>query len=115
MERPLTQNIRPEGPPLDLAGYEARGGYQAARRALQELEPAQVLKAVKDSGLKGRGGAGFPTGVKWQLVPTGEKARKPTYLVANADEMEPGTFKDRYLLEGDPHQLIEAMICSAYA
>jgi NADH-quinone oxidoreductase subunit F len=115
METPLTQNIKAGQPPPDLRAYEAAGGYQALRRALQELSPAQVTQAVKDSGLRGRGGAGFPTGRKWELVPKGEKARHPTYLVANADEMEPGTFKDRVLLEGDPHQLVEGMICSAYA
>ena len=70
---------------------------------------------VKDSNLRGRGGAGFPTGVKWALVPLGDDAPRPKYLVANGDEMEPGTFKDRLLLEGDPHQLIEGMIVSAYA
>ena len=70
---------------------------------------------MKDSNLRGRGGAGFPTGMKWSFVPMGEKACHPKYLVANGDEMEPGTFKDRLLMEGDPHQLIEGMIVSAYA
>ena len=70
---------------------------------------------VKDSNLRGRGGAGFPTGAKWSFVPMGADAPQPKYLIANADEMEPGTFKDRLLLEGDPHQLIEGMIITAYA
>ena len=70
---------------------------------------------VKDSNLRGRGGAGFPTGQKWSFVPMGADAPRPKYLVVNADEMEPGTFKDRLLMEGDPHQLIEGMIVSAYA
>jgi NADH-quinone oxidoreductase subunit F len=115
MERPLTQNIRPgEGPP-DLKGYEAAGGYQALRKALREMAPPEVTQAVKDSNLRGRGGAGFPTGVKWGFVPMGEDAPRPKYLVVNADEMEPGAFKDRLLLEGDPHQLLEGAIISAYA
>ncbi|MCL7455123.1 MAG: NADH-quinone oxidoreductase subunit F, partial [Anaerolineae bacterium] len=75
----------------------------------------EVSQAVKDSNLRGRGGAGFPTGVKWGFVPMGEDAPRPKYLVVNADEMEPGTFKDRLLLEGDPHQLLEGTIISAYA
>jgi NADH-quinone oxidoreductase subunit F len=74
-----------------------------------------VTDLVKSAGLRGRGGAGFPTGVKWSLVPMGDTAPKRKYIVANGDEMEPGTFKDRLLLEGDPHQFIEGMICAAYA
>ena len=115
MDRPLTQNIRPGQEPLDLKGYEATGGYQALRKALREMAPAEVTQAVKDSNLRGRGGAGFPTGVKWGFVPMGEDAPRPKYLVVNADEMEPGAFKDRLLLEGDPHQVLEGAIISAYA
>src|SRR5918996_5727342 len=115
MEIPLTQNIRLDRDPLDLKGYEQAGGYQAARRALKDMAPEEVTQGVKDSKLRGRGGAGFPTGMKWSFVPLGEDAPKPKYVVANADEMEPGTFKDRLLLEGDPHQMIEAMIVSGYA
>ncbi len=115
MERPLTQNIRPGEAPLDLRGYEQAGGYRAVRRALKDMRPEEVTERVKASKLKGRGGAGFPTGVKWSFVPMGEDAPRPKYLVANADEMEPGTFKDRHLMEGDPHQLIEGMILAAYA
>jgi len=111
-ERPLTQNIRAGEAPLDLSGYEAAGGYQALRRALGNMSPSDVLNVVKESGLKGRGGAGFPTGLKWSFVP---QSNAPKYIVCNGDEMEPGTFKDRLLLEGDPHQLIEAMIISGYA
>ena len=73
------------------------------------------MDVVKESNLSGRGGAGFPTGLKWSFVPSGENSPTPKYLVANGDEMEPGTFKDRLLVEGDPHQLIEGMIISAYA
>jgi NADH-quinone oxidoreductase subunit F len=115
MERPLTSNIKPGQPALDLQEYERSGGYEAVRTALRQMSPADVTGVVKDSNLRGRGGAGFPTGAKWSFVPMGEKALRPKYLVANADEMEPGTFKDRVLLEGDPHQLIEGMILAAYA
>jgi len=114
MERPLTNNIRPGQEPLSLKDYEKAGGYQAARKALG-MTPQQVQDIVKASNLRGRGGAGFPTGAKWSFVPMGENAPKIKYLVVNADEMEPGTFKDRMLLEGDPHQIIEGVITSAYA
>jgi NADH-quinone oxidoreductase subunit F len=79
------------------------------------MTPADVTEVVKGSDLRGRGGAGFPTGLKWSFVPMGEAAPHPKYLVCNADEMEPGTFKDRVLLEGDPHGVIEGMIVSAFA
>ncbi|MEJ2558098.1 MAG: NADH-quinone oxidoreductase subunit NuoF [Anaerolineae bacterium] len=115
MERPLTQHIRPGEEPLDLKGYEKAGGYQALRKALRDMVPEDITQVVKDSNLRGRGGAGFPTGQKWSFVPMGDDAPHPKYLVVNADEMEPGTFKDRLLLEGTPHQMIEAAIISAYA
>ena len=115
MEQPLTQNIIPGEDPLDLPAYERAGGYQGVRQALHQMTPAAVTEVVKESNLRGRGGAGFPAGVKWSFVPMGEAAPRPKYLIANADEMEPGTFKDRLLLEGDPHQLLEGMIISAYA
>jgi len=115
METPLTQNIRPGAEPPDLKAYEKAGGYQAARKALLTMAPREVGGVVNASGLRGRGGAGFPTGAKWSFVPMGPDAPHPKYLCCNADEMEPGTFKDRVLLEGDPHQLIEGMLVSAYA
>ncbi len=115
MERPLTRNIRPGRDPLDLHEYERAGGYQSVQKALKTLTPREVVEIIKKSTLKGRGGAGFPTGQKWSLVPPPSEASRPRYLIANADEMEPGTFKDRLLMEGDPHQLIEGMILSAYA
>src|SRR3990172_1647573 len=114
-ERPLTKNIRPGEKPLGLKEYEKEGGYRAVKKALKQMSPAEVIEAVKNSNLRGRGGAGFVTGLKWSFVPMGKDAPQEKYLVANGDEMEPGTFKDRYLLEGDPHQLIEGMIISAYA
>jgi len=115
MEKPLTGNIRPDRKPLSMKEYELAGGYQSVRKLRQGLAPEDVLELVKQSGLRGRGGAGFPTGLKWSFVPMGPDAAHPKYLIANADEMEPGTFKDRLLLEGDPHQLIEGMIVSSYA
>lgn len=106
--------IRPQGPPPSLSEYEKMGGYAALKKALQ-LSPQQVTAQVKESNLEGRGGAGFSTGMKWGFVPMGEDAPRDKYLIVNADEMEPGTFKDRLLLEGNPHQLIEGIIISAYA
>jgi NADH-quinone oxidoreductase subunit F len=114
MERPLTKNIRPGQEPLSLKEYEKAGGYQSVRKALA-MSPQDIQNIVKASNLRGRGGAGFPTGAKWSFVPMGKEAPRPKYLVVNADEMEPGTFKDRLLLEGDPHQIIEGVITSAYA
>jgi len=111
---PLTYRIRDDRAPVFLAEYEAQDGYAALRKALKEMDPAAVQATVKDSNLRGRGGAGFPTGVKWSLIPMGPDAGRK-YLVCNADEMEPGTFKDRLLMEQLPHQLVEAMILSAFA
>lgn len=96
-----------------LAGYEATGGYQTLRRALRELSPAQVVDEVRRSGLRGRGGAGFPTGLKWSFLPADHPG--PIYLCVNADESEPGTFCNRVLMELDPHQVLEGTILSAYA
>lgn len=110
----MTKNIRPHAEPPDLREYEAAGGYSGLRKALT-MSPRDVQKVVKLSGLRGRGGAGFPTGMKWSFVPMGPQARRPKYFIVNADEMEPGAFKDRFLLEGDPHQLIEGAIIAAYA
>jgi NADH-quinone oxidoreductase subunit F len=114
-DRPLTKNIKPEEEPLWLGEYEKSGGYESIRNTIGRMEPHAIQEAVTKSGLRGRGGAGFPTGKKWSFVPMGADAPRPKYLVVNADEMEPGTFKDRLLLEGDPHQMIEAMILSGYA
>jgi NADH-quinone oxidoreductase subunit F len=113
MERPLTEHISSTRAPLNLQEYEAVGGYQALRKVMQQMAPPEVTTLIKESNLRGRGGAGFSTGMKWSFVPMDVSG--PKYLVANADEMEPGTFKDRWLLEGNPHQLLEGMIISAYA
>src|SRR5215468_3358727 len=115
-EKPLTQNMRPDGSALDLRLYEQGGGYQAIRKVLSPgMAPKAVSEEVKSSNLRGRGGAGFPTGLKWSFVPLGKDAPNPTYLVVNADEMEPGTFKDRLLLERNPHQVIEGASIAAFA
>jgi NADH-quinone oxidoreductase subunit F len=114
MEKPLTQHIKP-GKSLDLKAYEKVGGYQSLKKALKKMTPQEVQKAVTEANLKGRGGAGFPTGLKWSFMPPGGDAPRPRYLVANGDEMEPGTFKDRILMEGNPHQLVEGIVISAYA
>ena len=113
MEKPLTEHIREDRRPLSLKEYEKLGGYEALKKVIKGMSPKSVIDLVKDSNLRGRGGAGFSTGLKWSFVPQNES--KPKYLIANADEMEPGTFKDRLLLEGAPHQLLEGMIISAYA
>jgi NADH-quinone oxidoreductase subunit F len=115
LERPLTGAMRPDGRQLSLKEYEEWGGYQALRRALTTMTPQEVLEEVKKSNLLGRGGAGFPAGRKWESMPPVDTVRRPRYLISNADEMEPGTFKDRILIEGNPHQLIEGMIISSYA
>ncbi len=115
METPLTKNIRPGKPPLSIRQYEKAGGYESLRKVLGKMEPREVTEVVKNSKLRGRGGAGFPTGLKWSFVPLGEDARRPKYLIVNGDEMEPGTFKDRVFLEGDPHLLIEGVVLSSYA
>jgi NADH-quinone oxidoreductase subunit F len=96
-----------------LSTYEAGGGYRALAKALRGYAPDEVVELVKQSNLRGRGGAGFPTGMKWSFVP--KRGGKPTYLCCNADEGEPGTFKDRIIMERDPHQLIEGLAISAYA
>src|SRR5258708_6424668 len=96
-----------------LAGYLADGGYRALRKALHEMKPEQVVATVKDSSLRGRGGAGFPCGLKWTFLPKDHPG--PIYLCINADESEPCTFNNRILMEQDPHQVLEGIILSAYA
>ncbi len=112
-ERPLTSRIRSDGQPVSLDDYVAAGGYQGLRSALK-MTPHEVIDQVLHANLRGRGGAGFPTGKKWTLIPT-DHARLPIYFVINADEMEPGTMKDRLLMEGDPHLMIEGIIIGSYA
>ena len=111
---PLTWRLRDDGATVGLAEYQSKAGYAGLRKALKELSPAEIVEQVKDSGLKGRGGAGFPTGVKWGLMPPSD-GKSPRYLLCNADEMEPNTWKDRLLMEQLPHLLIEGMVISARA
>lgn len=111
---PLTWRLRADGEPVWLDEYRQKNGYAAARKALLEMAQADIVQQVKDSGLKGRGGAGFPTGVKWGLMPADDSITT-RYLLCNADEMEPNTWKDRMLMEQLPHQLIEGMLISARA
>ncbi len=113
-EKPLTGRMRSDGLPLELAEYEKAGGYQGLRKALQ-MKPPEVIEVMKSLDLRGRGGAGFSAGQKWGFIPQGPDAPRPKYVIANADEMEPGTFKDRLLMERDPHQLIEGVIIASYA
>ncbi|HHZ20248.1 MAG TPA: NADH-quinone oxidoreductase subunit NuoF [Firmicutes bacterium] len=99
--------------PESIEEYIAHDGYRALGKCLTEMEPAAVVQVVKDSGLRGRGGAGFPTGLKWSFTAKTDSNQK--YIVCNADEGEPGTFKDRLILEGDPHSIIEGMAIAGYA
>ncbi|HEX2645411.1 MAG TPA: NADH-quinone oxidoreductase subunit F, partial [Thermoanaerobaculia bacterium] len=107
----LTRNVgNPDA--LTVRGYRKSGGYEGLEKALK-MEPDAVIEEVKKSGLRGRGGAGFSAGLKWSFIPKGKD--KPKYLVCNADESEPGTFKDRLLMEFDPHQLIEGCAICCWA
>lgn len=99
--------------PESIEEYIAVGGYEALGKALLDMKPQDVVQEIKNSGLRGRGGAGFPTGLKWELASRAKGS--PKYIICNADEGEPGTFKDRLILEGDPHKIIEGMIISGYA
>src|SRR5919197_3896958 len=111
MEKVLTRHI---GTPnlWKLETYCSLGGYTTLEKALREYQPDEIVTIVRDSGLRGRGGAGFPTGMKWGFLP---KDGRPRYLICNGDESEPGTFKDRVLIEEDPHQVLEGLIISCYA
>ena len=116
METPLTEHIHPDPdqPPLDIDAYCKVGGYEALHQALG-MTSEDIISQVEEAHLRGRGGAGFPTGRKWSFIPKGPGVVHPKYLVVNADEMEPTTFKDRVLLEGNPHQLIEGIVIAACA
>src|SRR2546422_4578443 len=109
----LLKNMSQPGYTGSLADYERAGGYQALRKVLGKIAPADIIEMVKKSGLRGRGGAGFPTGVKWSFIPKDHPG--PRYLICYSDESEPCTFKDRQLMERDPHQMIEGMMLAAYA
>jgi NADH-quinone oxidoreductase subunit F len=110
--RIIFKNIDREGWSPDIDCYLKDGGYEELKKALK-MRPQDIVTEVKTSGLRGRGGAGFPCGAKWGFIRPGET--KPIYLICNADESEPGTFKDRYIIHQDPHQLLEGMIISCFA
>ena len=110
--KPVLSKHWNEADSFTIAGYQRNGGYEGMKTALA-MEPDAVIASVKDSGLRGRGGAGFPTGMKWSFIPQGDG--KPHYLVVNADESEPGTCKDMPLLLANPHSLVEGMIIASYA
>ena len=112
MEKVITRNFGLENSHR-LATYLKNKGYGAARKALTQMTPAQVIEEIKKSNLRGLGGAGFPTGTKWSFIPQANP--KPKYLVVNGDEGEPGTFKDKYIFEQDPHALLEGIIVTCYA
>lgn len=112
-EKILLTNMEQPGYSGSLQAYEATGGYQALRQVLRDKAPSEIVELVKQSGLRGRGGAGFPTGMKWGFLPKDYEG--PRYLCCNADESEPGTFKDRQLMERDPHQVIEGIAIACYA
>ena len=105
---PLTQHIHADGP-LNLEAYRSAGGYEGFNTALNQT-PDDVLTTIKDSNLRGRGGAGFPTGLKWSFVPPASSPNDTRYLIVNGDEMEPGAFKIRWLLEGGPHHLTQGTL-----
>src|SRR5215470_1779312 len=96
-----------------LEGYRADGGYETFARVLKEKKPPEVVTQVKDSGLRGRGGAGFPCGLKWTFLP--KDTKEPIYLCVNADESEPCTYNNRILMEEDPHQVLEGVMLACYA
>ena len=110
--RMVFKNVDREGWKNDIATYLGDGGYEELKKALA-MKPEDIIDQVKKSGLRGRGGAGFPCGMKWGFI--NRNSGKPTYLICNADESEPGTFKDRYIIHQDPHQLIEGMVISCFA
>ena len=99
--------------PADVRSYLAGDGFQAIQKARQRMTPDEVIQEIKKSGLRGRGGAGFPTGVKWELA--GKSPGKDRYVICNADEGEVGTFEDRYVLQNDPFSLFEGMDIACYA
>ncbi|MGH9476635.1 MAG: complex I 51 kDa subunit family protein [Terriglobales bacterium] len=114
LTHPLTWNLPGDGQVLALSAYRNGGGY-AGLEAAAKLDPAAIVAVVKASNLRGRGGAGFPTGMKWSVLPMGASAPRPKYIAVNADEMEPGTFKDRLLMEQNPHLLLEGIAICARA
>jgi len=114
-KHPLTWRLRDDGSPVWISEYQKKNGYVSARKVLFNMTQNEVIETIKQSGLRGRGGAGFSTGEKWNLIPKDDTLIKVRYLLCNADEMEPGTYKDRLLMEQLPHLLLEGMQIAAYA
>lgn len=112
-DKPMTRFITGKSNDWQLEPYQSHGGYEGLKKTLNQA-PTDVLEQIKASNLRGRGGAGFPTGLKWSFVPQGHDAPSPKYMIVNADEMEPGAFKDRWLLEQTPHQILEGLIIGGY-
>lgn len=112
---PLTWRLRKDEDPVWFNEYSSKNGYVAAKNAILNLNSENIIQLISESGLKGRGGAGFPTGLKWSLVSKNSSKEQIIYFLCNADEMEPGTFKDRLLMEQIPHLLLEGMIIGGYA
>ena len=113
MATKILLNYEPNGESHTLESYRSRGGYETLKLAVDKYQPDDLVLEVKKSAIRGRGGAGFPAGLKWSFL--AKNTGKPTYLLCNADEGEPGTFKDRVILEENPHLLIEGIILSAFA
>src|SRR5207249_4831788 len=111
-KRLIFRNVDREGWSTNLKTYLRDGGYEDLKKAVK-MKREEIVNEVKTSGLRGRGGAGFPCGVKWGFIKPNET--KPVYLICNADESEPGTFKDRYIIYQDPHQLIEGIVIACFA
>lgn len=111
--RVVFRNVDREGWDPSIETYIEDGGYEQLTKALTKMTPDEIREEVKTAGLRGRGGAGFPAGVKWGFIPPNNE--KPVYLICNADESEPGTFKDRYIIHQDPHQLIEGMVIACFS
>ncbi len=112
-EKILLKNMEQPGYTGSLSDYQKTGGYTALEKVLKGMPQTELIDTIKKSGLRGRGGAGFPTGMKWSFIPKDHSG--PRYLCCNADESEPGTFKDRQLIENDPHQMLEGLIIACYA
>ncbi len=112
LDRPLTRNVRADRAPTDMAAYEANGGYQGLHAAMGKIAPADCLKTIQDSNLRGRGGAGFPAGYKSEAARKVEADKK--YIICNADEGDPGAYIDRYLLENQPHRVLFGMLLAGY-
>ncbi len=113
MEKKILTKYVDDPNQINIDTYLSHGGYKALEKVLKEMKPPEVIEEVKKSGVRGRGGAGFPAGVKWGFIPKDNP--KPRYLVCNGDESEPGTCKDRVLMESDPHSVVEGMAISSYA